>query len=162
MNGDGKLHLLCRLDYSHRGFSYYLAAISPTSDGYKVTILDTHGSPLGPLKNIVKDINHDGRSEVIVDRLLDSGPDWSRPRSYFEDIYTLRPNGFIRDDHSFLSYYKQILLPKLQAELVTDEGDLASSKIKGPSVLKSDSQYQSELIAARQGSIDAIDEFLLN
>jgi hypothetical protein len=156
MNGDGKLELLARLDYSGRGVSLYLVAVYPAQGGFDAAVLNA-GGRLGPLSKIVVDLANNGRKEVLDTVPLASGADEAAPVATFVHVYQFSNGSFYQADGAYTYFYRAQLLPSLQKKLWLGNQELVRMQARGAAQIVARKQAE---INAIQGSIGAIKEFL--
>jgi len=155
LKGDGKLQLVCRLDYSGRGISYDLVAISKAGGRFHVALLDSPGQ-LSKVSEIVRDLNGDGQKEVVVDEALSVGQDRSTPVAHFEHVYKYQQGEFVLADALFKHYYRNTLLPSLQVQLSAQEAQFKSSQATSPEGML----YERQKLDALRQSVKAVRQFL--
>jgi hypothetical protein len=158
LDGNGKLHLMSRIDYSGRGRSFYLLDISRVGGLFHVAVLDTHGAELGKISDIVKDLDHNGRKEITVRRPLASGAEGSEQLPFFDDIYVSSGGRFVQEDEYFRSYYRNVLLPSLEKTSATLIGNMQAEQNASLEMQIS----ERNTLSATQKSIEALRMFLLN
>jgi hypothetical protein len=156
MDGNGRVELLARLDFSGRGISYYLIAVYETSEGFDAAVLNA-GGRLGPLSKIVVDLGDDGRKEILDTAPLASGSDSASPVPTFVHIYQFSGGTFYRADSEYTNYYQNELLPALQKQLSARTSDLTTMQ-EAPTT--QDLTGKQAEINAIKGSIAAIKTFL--
>jgi hypothetical protein len=72
-------------------------------------------------------LNHDGKQEILVPRLLEAyaGAD---PVATFTDVYTFQNDALVESDRQFRDYYRNVRLPTLTAKLNQLRTDNANAK----------------------------------
>ena len=117
LNNDGHLQLACTVDVTGRAF--YTGLVVFSQQNGRIVRSDTStgdGANLIDLGNSIVDINHDGRKEILVPRLL--GPyTGSRPVGQVVDVYKFMGGQMVKADQEFSGYYRDTLLPHLRSKL---------------------------------------------
>ena len=135
LSGDGNFELVATLDYSGRGFYTTLVIFSNINGKIHATQAKTNGASIDNLQASIVDLNHDGRHELLVPRLMGQyhGAD---PVPMFTDIYVFRQGVLVQADSQFKFYYRDERLPKLTARLdllrsgrATADSDVAQKSI---------------------------------
>jgi hypothetical protein len=155
LRGDGDVQLVCLLDYSGRGLSYYLVAVSKSGQQYRLDLLEAPGQ-LDKISNVAKDLNSDGKIEIIVDAPLTVGRDRSSPVPYFRHVYEYGDHGFTMADTRFRAYYRHTYLPSLEEQKLKQVREMNSL----PTASRETLAYESENLNAIDGSIAATRRFL--
>jgi hypothetical protein len=156
LSADGKLELVCRLDYSGRGISLYLIAISKIGKKFHIALLDS-GMEFTNLSTIVRDIGNTGRKEVVVKVPIGISRGRAAPAPYFEHIFLYEGNQFVQADTSFRGYYRDMLLPELEQNLENEQQRLQAAR---EAHLDRAIEYEQEKADALKESIDAVVSFL--
>lgn len=120
LTGNGQPpQLLCRLDYSGRGCPTVLAIIDRSHGLTQISYLYSGGGWIGfgELRDAIFDLNNDGKHQLIVAEPIESVQSLVLPNPFFEHIYSFRDGKFVQSDAEFVAYYRDTVLPKLQAQL---------------------------------------------
>ena len=147
LTAESRLELICTIDYSGRGFFTHLMAFSERDGKIAISDISTNGANITDLKSRIVDLNHDGRYEILVPRLLEQYAGAS-PVATFIDVYTLNQGRLIESDQHFRGYYADTLLPRLHEELSQLQRTAATS------------ESSALLRATKQKEIDAVEQML--
>jgi hypothetical protein len=117
--GDKRCELVMRLDLSGRAYFDYLVVYwrSPTG---RLTRDWIEGAELPSLDNIVRDLDGDGKDELIVPSGIDEhdprGYTWG-PSGLWPKVYHLRNGRYVDGSRKFAKFYDEEVLPQLQSRI---------------------------------------------
>ena len=111
--GGGKSDFLVLFDFSERGYSNRLWVYSRDGAG-ALKIQEIEGWKMGPLKQMVQDLNGDGTDELIIPMSLGGGSWTPTPATpVWTAIYRLENGRYVDDSRDFANYYDAEVLPQL-------------------------------------------------
>jgi hypothetical protein len=119
LKGDGEMELVSLLDYTGRMRPTELMVIE-NRDGHLHTAhlyAGEGGLGIGEIQRVVRDIKHDGRSELLIPYALEPFISPVIPTPHLVHVYVYQNGELVQSDGAFLNYYKGEVLPKLEAEL---------------------------------------------
>ncbi|MGB6603627.1 MAG: VCBS repeat-containing protein [Steroidobacteraceae bacterium] len=150
LNNDGHLQLVCTVDVTGRAF--YTGLVVFSQQNGRIVRSDTstgNGANLNDLGSSIVDINHDGRKEILVPRLL--GPySGSRPVGRVVDVFKVRNGQMVKANQEFSGYYRDTLLPQLKSKL--------DSLIQHPERSSNAETARQEKMSVVQKEIDAVEK----
>lgn len=119
LKGDGNLEFVCLLDNGGRMRPTRLMVVENDNGQLKTAYLTggEGGLGLGELRYILKDVKHDGKTEITTSDPLEPSAGGAEPTPYMEHIYVYKGGKLAQSDRSFLDYYKNESLPKCNQEL---------------------------------------------
>ncbi len=148
MLGNGRLELLFALDNSGRGLTGLMMALSRVGSRYAVAALDVGPWPGVPEPaRCVRDLKHNGRFEVVLDRLLQMPKSRATPTPWFEDVYIYDGSAFKLASGEFREYYANEVLPDLRRRL--DNADSPDTI----SALRASIAYTTQFLAGIHGAV---------
>jgi hypothetical protein len=159
LKGDGSVQFVCLLDITGRMRPTTLMAVENDHGQLKTDYLTggEGGLGLGHLSGIIRDIKHNGRSEVMLSDALEPFGGVTAPTPYLEHIYVYQNGKFVPSDREFLDYYKNEALPQRREEL----NDLLQHS-PPPGASPQDREYYRKSIDAKQEEIAALRKLLSN
>lgn len=160
LDGDRKIELLAVLDFSGRGLTTCLATIRQVGSRLSVSVLDTMsdskgGGQIGSLKSAIRDIDGNGRLELLVSRALSHGRDRSSPAAMFDDVYKYQDGSFAIADGAHRSFYAHVVVPKLESTIARKQ-----AAINAGGVSPADRTREQEELDAQAMSLRATQTFL--
>jgi hypothetical protein len=128
LDNDGWLELVALVDVSGREFfnSIEIVHQSPAARGprdrlareYEGFALETvHGFEIDSLDAALKDLDNDGRYEIVVKDLVGAYQGTTRPNAVIPEIYGWTGDRYEKTSSRFPAYYRQIVLPELERAL---------------------------------------------
>jgi len=114
--GDHRYELLATEDLSGRGFFDYLAIYQQDSAGKPVVQQWIEGDGIGTdISKAVKDLNGDGKHELIIPKLLIS---YSTAETFtWPAIYRLANGKYVEASRDFPAFYDKEVLPGLEKQI---------------------------------------------
>jgi hypothetical protein len=157
LKGDGSVQFICLLGSLLRMRPTLLMAVENDHGHLKTDYLTggEGGLGLGQLSGIVRDINHNGRNEVMLSNALEPFAGTTAPTPYLEHIYVYENGKFVPSDREFLDYYKNEALPARRQQL----NDLLQHS-PPPGASRSDREFYRKSVAAKQEEIAALNKLL--
>ena len=157
LKGDGSVQLVCLLDITGRMRPTILMAVENDHGHLKTDYLTggEGGLGLGELRYIIKDIKHDGKSEITLDNALEPFAGTTAPTPYLEHIYLYQDGKFVPSDREFLDYYKNESLPKRRQEL----NDLLQHAPPA-NASRGDQEFHRKSVDAKKVEIEALNKLL--
>jgi hypothetical protein len=157
LKGDGSVQFVCLLDFTGRMRPTKLMAVENDYGHLKTAYLTggEGGLGMGQLSGIIRDIRHDGRSEVVLSNALEPFAGVSAPTPYVEHIYVYENGEFVSSDREFRDYYKNELLPQRRQEL----NDLLQNP-PAPDASPEERAYYRKSIEAKKEEIAALSKIV--
>lgn len=119
LSGEPMLTFLASIDWSGRAFHTTIMVVRNQNGKLTSQMIHTgNGASADDLMNRVVDLHHDGRSEILVPRLLGEYGG-ATPVGEVDDVYMWDGTQFVNDDSAFRDYYAKTVLPRLQAALAS-------------------------------------------
>lgn len=114
LKGDGSVQFVCLLDISGRMRPTKMMVVENDHGQFKTAYLTggEGGLGMGQLQYIIKDIKHDGKSEITLSDPLEPFEGGTVPTPYLEHIYVYKNGKLVQSDHEFIEYYKNELLQR--------------------------------------------------
>jgi hypothetical protein len=117
--GDERYELVTRQDLSGRAYFDYLVVYRRTPAG-KITRDWIEGGDLPSLDKIVRDLDGDGKDELIVPSAIDRhdprGYAWG-PSRVWPKVYYLRNGRYVNGSRKFVKFYDEEVLPALDEKI---------------------------------------------
>jgi hypothetical protein len=119
LKGDGSVQFVCLLDNGGRMRPTRLMIVENDHGLPKTEYLTggEGGYGLGELRYILKDVKHDGKTEITTSDPLEPFAGGAEPTPYMEHIYVYKSGKLVQSDRDFLDYYKNESLPQRRQEL---------------------------------------------
>jgi hypothetical protein len=116
--GEGKGDLLVLFDWSGRGYSNTLSIYSCGGAG-ELNIQEIDGWKMGNLKQMARDLNGDGKDELIVPTELGAEGLWQplMAMPVWPAVYRLQKGRYVKDSRDFPNYYDKEVLPSLDRNI---------------------------------------------
>jgi hypothetical protein len=159
LKGDGNVEFVCLLDNGGRMRPTRLMVVENDHGQLKTAYLTggEGGYGLGELRYILKDVKHDGKTEITMSDPLEPFAGGDEQTPYMEHIYVYKGGKLVQSDHDFLDYYRNESLPQRRQEL---NDLLQHSPPQGAS--RSEREFYRKSIAAKQEEIAALRKLLSN
>jgi len=157
LKGDGSVQFVCLLDITGRMRPTILMTVE-NDHGHPKTAYLTGGEGgygMGELRYIIKDLKHDGRSEVLTAEALGQFGGAAFPTPYLEHINVYQNGKFVQSDREFLDYYKNDALPQRRQEL----NDLLQHR-PPPDASPEDRAYYQKSIDTKKKEIAALSKLI--
>ena len=116
MLGDGRVELVAAVDYSGREFFDDVLVVSRNEEADKYDVQDLDAWNLESLHGIIRDLNGDGRRELVVPVLLTPYLG-ARPIAVWYRVYGHDRTGYVDADKEFTAFYKNERIPRLQQKI---------------------------------------------
>ena len=112
--GDGQVELIAIIDVSGRSFFNILeiARLSPQG----LVTRNVQGFEIEDLDSTLKDLDGDGRCELVVPELLEPY-EGGRPLATLEEVYVFDGQWYVKASSKFPEFYNDVVLPRLQTAL---------------------------------------------
>ncbi len=116
----GTSYLIVVLDFSGRGYSNTLWVYNRDREGL-LRIQEIEAWKMGSLKEIVRDLDHDGNDELILPQELGQRGIWYPLTAMptWPAVYRFENGKYVDDSRDFPGFYDEEILPKLNSELRT-------------------------------------------
>lgn len=116
--GEGKSGLLVLLDISGRGYANILLVYSQDSAG-KAGVQEIDGWKMGNLNQMVRDLNGDGKDELIIPEEIGPGGVWQPLMAMpaWPAVYRFENGKYVESSGDFPKYYDSDVLPQLNQEI---------------------------------------------
>jgi hypothetical protein len=147
LNNDGQLELVVSMDFSGRGFYNMLGILTCKRKQMAFTYIDAWN--INDLDQVIKDLDHDGRKELLVNRMPHYRGADTIPG--FPDIYQYDGSTLIQVDRQFKDYYLKQQLPRIQKDLVDLRA--AAAEIQKQVTTAQNKLGQEKLAAGEQESL---------
>ena len=147
LDNDGRLELVAAVDYSGRAF-YTQLAVFTNKEG-RIVLAEVSGWAINDLDQVIKDLDHDGRKELLLDRMPHYRGADTIPG--FPDIYQYDGSTLIQVDRQFKDYYLKQQLPRIQKDLVDLRA--AAAEIQKQVTTAQNKLGQEKLAAGEQESL---------
>jgi len=122
--GDGRYELVTTLDLSGRSFFDYLAVYERDNRGEVSVQWFSEETAIGKLSDVVRDLDGDGRMELIIPTLFPSGAYGAGSVSgVWPAVYKLKNGSYVEASSEFGSFYDTEILPDLLK-------DIAEARVK--------------------------------
>lgn len=123
--GDGNYELLVTLDVS-RQFYNSLVIYRREASG-KITFQEIRGWEIHSLPNVIRDLNGDGRDELIIPEQFPPGVYGAGSVSTaWPAIYELHDGRYVESSRKFVRFYETDVLPKLDQKIADSQAKTAS------------------------------------
>jgi hypothetical protein len=139
LQGDGRLELVATVDVNGRAFFNALAIFWRDSSG-RVTSQSLDGWMIRDLNAVIRDLNGDGRMELIIPTVLVSHS--TGDTTTWPAVYRLEKGKYVEASRGFSSFYDREVLPKLTGKI--EDTRSAIDKIAAPQ-RELDLQYKESL-----------------
>lgn len=116
LNNEGKLELVCTADFSGRGFFTTVAVLSMRNGKVTASQVSTNGASMEGLDSHLVDLNHEGKQELLIPRLIDQYAG-AKPVAMFTDVYKWQDGALVQSDKQFRNYYQEQRLPAVTAKI---------------------------------------------
>ena len=115
--GGGNSEFFVLLDVSGRGYSNTLLVYSQDSAG-KAEVQEIDGWKMANLKQMVRDLNGDGKDELIIPEEIGPGAVWYPLMAMptWPTVYRLENGKYVEASRDFPNYYDREVLPQLSEE----------------------------------------------
>ena len=127
--GDGQIELIALIDVSGRGFFNILEIVRLGPEGFVTP--EVRGFQIEGLESTLKDLDGDGRYELVVPTLLEEY-EGARPLATLEEVYVFNGQQYVKASGRFPQFYSEVVLPRLQRELAkleaTPETEMAAEE----------------------------------
>ena len=132
------------------GISIYQQNVLGKIDSQQVDLEGTEGyGHEGPLKDEIRDLNGDGKKELIVNAGFGAGRDTAEtPLTQWPMVYRLRDGKYVEASREFPGFYDKGVLPPLEAKIAALEKKLdseAEAKAAGEAAIKEYSPSQPDI-----------------
>jgi hypothetical protein len=119
LKGDGSVQLVCLLDYTGHKRPTQLMAIENNQGNFETAYLEggEGGLGIGLIQEVLRDLKHDGRKEVLMSYALEPFQGAVVPTPHLEHVYVYQDGQFVQSDRGFITYYENEVLPKLRQTL---------------------------------------------
>jgi hypothetical protein len=119
--GEGLTARFILLDISGRGYSNTLIIYQKNSGGDFTFSQEVDGWKMGLLKQMIRDLNGDGRDELIVPEALGPRGVWNplMAMPVWPAVYRLKNGKYAEDSRDFSKYYDNEVLPSLEKGIAT-------------------------------------------
>ena len=144
--GDGKYELLVGAETKAYGCLYIYWQDAPG----RLRLQEYDGGGGDPAQN-VKDLNGDGKKELVLDSTLDSEartPSNSTPVAYWPQVYRLENGRYVEASHNFPRYYDTEILPEVEkrvSEMREEVAKFQSEPMPTPGLTPGD-QYRVDVM----------------
>jgi hypothetical protein len=128
--GDKRYELVTRQDLSGRAYFDYLVVYWRSPAG-KLTLDWIEGANLPSLDKIVRDLDGDGKDELIVPSAIDRHDPHYWPSGVWPKVYRLRNGRYVDASPEFAAFYDAEVLPKLERAIEQAQRDAAKPEGSG-------------------------------
>jgi hypothetical protein len=144
-------------DYTRRGRPTVLLVIDDVQALPKATYLDFGGGGLGigEHQEVVQDLKHDGRNEILMSYALEPFTSAVLPTPYLEHIYVYQNGELVQKDREFVDCYRNTVLPGLREDL-----DTMSRQPPATNASQFEQEVYRKSLHAKQKEIDALRKLL--
>jgi len=116
--GNGRYELIVTLDVSGRAFFDYLAVYERDDSGKISVQWFPEETAIGSLSSVIRDLNDNGKKELIIPTLFPSGAYGAGSVSaVWPAVYKLKDGNYVEASNEFGSFYDADVLPGLLKDL---------------------------------------------
>ena len=134
--GDGRYDLITTLDLSGRSFFDYLA-VYERADSRRISVQwFPEETAIGKLSGVIRDLNDDGRKELIVPTLFPAGAYGAGSLSAaWPAVYKLKSGTYVEASNEFGSFYDADVLPGLLKDIAEARAKAGTSPSYAPKLI---------------------------
>lgn len=134
--GDGRYELITTLDLSGRSFFDYLAVYERDDLGNVSVQWFPEETAIGRLSSVIRDLDNDGRKELIVPTLFPSGAYGAGSVSaVWPAVYKLKNRTYVEASNEFESFYDTDVLPGLLKDIAEARAKAGTSASYAPKLI---------------------------
>jgi hypothetical protein len=133
--GDGRYELITTLDLSGRSFFDYLAVYERDNLGRVSVQWFPEETAVGKLSSVIRDLDADGRKELIIPTLFPSGIYAGSVAAAWPAVYKLKNGVYVEASNEFGSFYDADILPGLLRDIAEARVKAGTSAAYAPKLI---------------------------
>jgi hypothetical protein len=134
--GDGRYELVTTLDLSGRSFFEYLAVYQRDDSGSVSVQWFPEETAIGKLNSVIRDLDNDGRKELIIPTLYFSGSYGAGSvGTAWPAVYKLKNGLYVEASNEFGKFYDTDVLPGLVKDIAEERAKAGTSASYSPTLI---------------------------